>query len=88
MNKQRRTKIRKISVEIYKCYEVLSAIKDALEDIQYDEQEALDNMPESLQGTDRYEAMAEANGALEEQVNELDSIITNLEQIQENLDEI
>lgn len=53
MNKVRRTRLASIKDKIEELQELLQDIID-------EEQEAMDNMPESLQGSERYEAMEEA----------------------------
>lgn len=72
MNKQRRTKIRIAILE-------LQDIVEYLREIGSEEQEALFNMPESLQETDRYLQM-EAN------VEVIDDLIDNIESAIEEME--
>lgn len=58
MNKARRKAIEKACAK-------LSDARDDIQAILDEEQEALDNTPESLQGTERYEESEEAIYALE-----------------------
>lgn len=58
-----------------------SIIKEAekVESIMEEEQEALDNIPENLQGSERYEAMEEAISNLEVVINYLDEALDVLQ---------
>lgn len=73
MNNPRRKKIDKISVQ-------LQALKDQLEELLQEEQEAFDNIPEAFQDTDRY---MEA----EEKLDYLDTAFGGLEEVIDNLTE-
>ena len=55
MNKIRRKKIQEIKDQI-------EALKTSLEDLRDEEQEYMDNMPENLQGSVRYDRAEEAVG--------------------------
>ncbi len=74
MNKARRKQLEKV-------VEVLTAQMEELETIKDEEQEAFDNLPESIQYGERGETM-------EENVDELDSIITDLENVIESINEV
>lgn len=74
MNKARRKQLEKV-------VEVLTAQMEELETIKDEEQEAFDNLPEGIQCTDRGETM-------EENVDELDSIITDLENVIDSINEV
>lgn len=67
MNKARRKQLEAV-------VEILTAQMEELERIKDDEQEAFDNLPEGIQCTERGETM-------EENIDELDSIITDLENV-------
>ena len=71
MNKVRRKKIEAIQ-------EQLGALKDLIEEIMEEEQEAYDNLPESLQESERGEAMYNA-------IDALDSAIYSCEEVDEYL---
>lgn len=73
MNNPRRKAINKIA-------EQLAALKDQLEEVLQEEQEAFDNIPEAFQDTDRY---SEA----EEKLDYLDSAFGGLEEVIDNLTE-
>lgn len=72
MNKIRRAEIREI-------IEKLEELKGMIEDIQYDEEEYRDNIPENLQGSERYEKADEACDNLSDAVDNLDEAISNME---------
>ena len=59
MNKARRK-------EIARAIELMDEAREILEAVKDEEQEAFDNMPESLQCSERGEAMEEYNSTLEE----------------------
>lgn len=72
MNQLRRKKINRVITE-------LNEIVSMLEDVKMDEEEALDNVPESLQETDKYidycsflEQLADAIGYIEDAVEQLE----------------
>ena len=66
MNKARRK-------EIARAIELMEQAREILESVRDEEQEAFDNMPESLQGSERGEAMEEYIYTLEEAVENLDT---------------
>lgn len=57
--------------------------KTELESIGEEEQEAYDNMPESLQDSEKGQTMYENIDTLEAAASDLDDIITNLQEILE-----
>lgn len=69
MNNSRRKQIHDVAKKLTAAYETFSsAVQESLselEDITSDEQDAFDNLPESLQYSDRGEAMQEAIDNLE-----------------------
>lgn len=74
MDKKRRTQIRK-------CNESLVAIKETLDTLLEKEEECLGNMPESLEGTDRYGEMEEAIDSLTDATSCIDDAISSLDNI-------
>lgn len=74
MNKQRRKMIADV-------VERLEAAKSDLEMIRDEEQEAFDNMPEGLQGSERGEAMEEGIYQIEEAMDGLDSALDSLQEV-------
>ena len=76
MNKARRAKLNQI-------INTLTDLKAELDDVFSDEETALDNMPESLQDTDRYCAMEEACDNMSDAIDSLDDAIDLLESAME-----
>ena len=74
MNKGRRERLKK-------QLRLLGEMREEIEAIRDEEQEAYDNLPESLQDGERGER-------LEENIETLDNILENLEPIAEELDEL
>lgn len=74
MNKARR----KWLEDIYNRLEVL---KDELENLSVEEQEAFDNLPESLQDSERGDAM-------EENVSDIDDAASSIEEIMDTIQDI
>ena len=73
MNKARRKRIEDVRSQ-------LEALKQEIDEILSEEQEAFDNMPESLQEGERGQAMTEAIDALESAIGsfeELDEYLTD-----------
>lgn len=66
--------------------EVISKIEEAkelLENLQEEEEEYRDNMPENLQGSERYEAADAAVDNMSSAVDALDEAISSIESAQE-----
>lgn len=61
----------------------LEELKSTLEDLQAEEEEYRDNIPENLQGSARYEAADETCDALGEAVDGLEDIISSLGELAE-----
>lgn len=72
MNAQRRRKIAKLIKE-------LDVLHTAIEELSGEEQEAYDNMPESLQGGDKGSAAEDAIQYLDEAASAVDDAKTALE---------
>lgn len=72
MNKKRRTELAAIATKIADAREELEAIRD-------EEQEAYDNMPESLQTSQRGEAAESAIGEIDSALSSLEEAINSLE---------
>lgn len=71
MNRDRRRRLRAVIERASELQEQLNAIAE-------DEQEALDNMPESLQETERYSSMEENVEAITDAMDSLGEIIERL----------
>ena len=61
--------------------EAIDRLMDDIEEVQNEEQEAYDNMPENLQESERGEAIQEA-------IDNLDSAWSSLEEAKDTLEEI
>ncbi len=77
MNKARRKSIKAIAGQ-------LDEARCALEGLQAEEEESRDNIPENLQGSERYEKADEACEALGDAVSGLDEIIASLDGLTES----
>lgn len=76
MNKARRAELNRI-------INAIQDLKSDLEIVHDEEEEAMDNMPESLQDSDRYCAMEEAVDSMDNALDELDDVIEYLESAME-----
>ena len=74
MNKERRRKIDKAVENVNSLQNVLEELQQQIEEIQDEEQDYLDNIPENLQNSERYETAENALDNLEEAVNWFDNI--------------
>ncbi|MBM6866392.1 hypothetical protein H6A66_14625 [Bacteroides caecigallinarum] len=74
MNRERRKRIMQLS-------EKLSEVRTSLESICEEEEDAFDNMPESLQESERGEQMQEYIETMEEAISNIEEIESNLEEI-------
>ena len=74
VNNQRRKKINTI-------IEKISYIKDEIEIIYEEEQDCMSNIPENLQGSDRYIQSEDACDIMSECIENLDDIISILEEV-------
>ena len=74
MNKERRAQIKQLTDE-------LKDVKTKLEYISQKEEQMLDNIPENLQGTDRYSESENAIDILDDVVDDLESAIESLNEI-------
>lgn len=75
MNKARRAILTKVCDSLANLQEEVSAVRD-------EEEEAMENMPESLQGSERYEQMEEVAGVLEEANDLFDELTEKLKEIE------
>ena len=74
MNKQRRKELEKVAY-------ILGAARQLLEEVLDDEQAAFDNLPESIQDSERGEAMSDGIYSLEEMrgtLEEMDSTLCDI----------
>jgi len=84
MNKERRKNLGEAISLLCSAQESIERAKEIVEDVRDEEQESYDNLPESLQESERGEAMQENIDNLESVSGELDDIFDNVEtQIEE-----
>lgn len=76
MNNERRKRLADIVTQL-QALPPIDEIKSDLEGIRDDEQEAYDNLPESLQNGERGEQMQAAISAMEEVIDALDGFSTD-----------
>jgi molecular chaperone GrpE (heat shock protein) len=74
VNKERRKRLAEITAD-------LSAIRDQVEEVKADEEDARTNMPEAIQGSSRGDAMQAAIESMEEGVDALESIVDSFSQL-------
>jgi hypothetical protein len=74
MNKQRRKDIQTVLTKLYE-------IQEELQDITAQEEEALENLPENLQYSERGQAMQESIYELNETLDSIEDIIGTLDEI-------
>ncbi len=74
MNKARRAILTKVCDSLADLREEVSTVRD-------EEEGAMENMPESLQGSERYEQMEGAVGVLEEASDLFDELTDKLKEI-------
>lgn len=72
MNNERRKAIEKVQEELQQLY-------SKLDDLRSDEQDAFDNLPESLQNGDRGEQMQAAIDAIENAMSQIDEARNELD---------
>ena len=65
MNKRRRSSLRNAA-------KYLDMAIDLIRDAKYEEQDALDNMPENLQNSEKYESMESVIDVLEDALSSID----------------
>lgn len=73
MNKQRRKQIEEVTGKIRDLLVDLEVLKD-------EEEEYKDNIPENLQGTERYERAEECVDGLQEAIDDIDRALENIDE--------
>ena len=86
MNKIRRKAVAKIITKLEELKNLRSEIYEMLEEVKDEEQEALDNMPYSLQESERGQQMQEYIDTMDSVLSDLDLIDT--ESLGQQLEEI
>lgn len=74
MNKQRRMRLDEAHSKLLEAQEII-------EEVMNEEQDAFDNLPESLQGSERGEQMEEYIGTMQDAYDGLDEYLGNLYEI-------
>lgn len=74
MNRDRRKKLQSAGKHLNNAY-------DIVEQVYYDESDALDNTPESLQSSSRYEAASEALDAISDLLDSIDEVRTGMQEV-------
>lgn len=86
MNRIRRKSLKAILGQMDELSTVLETVKEALQDVLNEEQEAYDNLPEGLQEADRGQQMQEYIETLEGVVDSLEEL--DIEDLYETVEEI
>lgn len=81
MNNERRKQLKAIAKQLGTIADNLEDQQILLEQVYDDESEAFDNMPESLQESDRGIEMEEGIGTLEEQKDDLANMANDLREM-------
>ncbi|MBR2453373.1 MAG: hypothetical protein IKB35_00050 [Clostridia bacterium] len=76
MNKVRRK-------ELQELYDIISEAKDRLEMLHDEEEEYMENIPENLQSSERYEKAEAAVSALESAISSLEEALDYIEEAKE-----
>lgn len=86
MNKSRRKKIASVisALENIAGYDSINSIRNEIENILWEEEDAYDNMPENLQYSMRGEASSEAIDNLQDAVDTLDEVISIINETNDN----
>lgn len=64
-------------------YDIITEAKDNLDEVRDEEECYKDNMPENLQGSERYERAEEAIDALESAISSLEDALDSIEEAKE-----
>lgn len=87
MNNARRKAIAEVLRKVGNVKGEIEAIMYEIEYIKGEEEEYKDNIPENLQGGEKYEVAEAAVGNLEDAYNGLDDVMGLLEDVESYLDE-
>ena len=86
MNKIRRKELARIVEKLETLEALRSEIQEELEAVMDEEQEAFDNMPESLQESEKGQQMQEYIDAMESALDDLEEI--DIDSIRDQIDDI
>ena len=87
MNNTRRKAILAVTSKLGTVKEEIESLMQDIEVIKTEEEDYKDNIPENMQGGDRYEAAETAIENLDEAYSCLDDIVESLEETERYLDE-
>ena len=82
MNNTRRRKIKNIMDRMEELRQLLSDISSDLEEVKDEEEEARDNIPESLWETEKYQKADEAVDALENAMSYLEDMDSSVGEVE------
>lgn len=85
MNNPRRKRIAEVISRLQAAEEEIQAIREEIEEIREEEQEYLDNIPENLQSSEKYEKAENAVACIESAIDNIDCI--DFEEITSSLEE-
>lgn len=88
MNKLRRKTLGKIQVDIATAIQILTPALSELEDLQAEEEQCYDNMPEGLRESEMVCTLEENVDKLSDAVSSLDTAINDIIEVQTQLEEI
>lgn len=88
MNKQTRKQLSEIADKYTSIATMIEGLKTDLEYIQEEEQEKYDNLPEGLQDSKKGNALYESAESIEEIVNRLDDLATELYDIANDIESL
>lgn len=78
MNQSRRKKIQKMLATVSDIEDKCSVLSSLVEDVLEKESSCLNNIPESLEGTDRWQAISDAVDNLESARDSISDMIDNI----------
>ena len=81
MNKTGRKTIEDAMSKIQEAIELLNIAKDMIEELQEEEQEKFDNMPENLQYSEKGEALEYSAETLQDLVDSLENVIDEVDEL-------
>lgn len=87
MNAKRRKALVALVGEAYDLRDKLDELKGQFEELRDEEEECYDNLPESLQDSERGERMQECIDFIDDLLNELDSAVGSMEYVCETGDD-
>ena len=88
MNNKTRKKLSEISDKYTSIATMIEDLKTELEYIQEEEQDKYDNLPEQLQDTEKGNALYESAESIEELVNRIDDLATELYDIANDIESL